>query len=60
MKYRKKTGWVEAYQTDREMNISTIEGNIHASAGDYIITGVDGEKYVCKPDVFEKTYEPAE
>lgn len=60
MKYRKKTGWVEAYQTDRAMNISTVDGNMHASVGDYIITGVDGEKCVCKPDIFEKTYEPAE
>ncbi|WP_373163445.1 hypothetical protein [Agathobaculum sp. Marseille-P7918] len=60
MKYRKKMGLIEAYQTDRAMNISTADGNIHASVGDYIITGVDGEKHVCKPDIFEKTYEPAE
>lgn len=29
-----------------------------ASIGDYIITGVNGEQYPCKPDIFEKTYEP--
>ena len=31
-----------------------------ASAGNYIITGVNGEQYPCKPDVFEKTYEPVD
>lgn len=30
-----------------------------ASVGDYIITGVHGEQYPCKPDIFEETYEPA-
>ena len=37
----------------------TPEGDMIASKGDYIITGVDGEQYPCKPDVFEKLYEPA-
>lgn len=31
-----------------------------ADVGDYIITGVHGEKYPCKPDIFEETYEPVE
>ncbi len=31
-----------------------------ASEGDYIITGVNGEQYPCKPDIFEKTYELVE
>jgi len=31
-----------------------------ASVGDYIIKGVKGELYPCKPDIFEATYEPAE
>lgn len=39
--------------------IHTLEGDHHASPGDYIIKGVNGEFYPCKPDVFEKTYEPA-
>ena len=30
---------------------------MHANIGDWIITGVNGEKYPCKPDIFEKTYE---
>lgn len=60
MKYRKKPVIVEAYQTDREVIIHTLEGDMKASVGDYIITGVNGEQYPCKPDIFEKTYELAE
>ena len=37
--------------------IHTLEGNHHASPGDYIIKGVNGEFYPCKPDIFAKTYE---
>lgn len=59
-KYRKKPVVIEAYQTDTEMIIHTLEGDMLASIGDYIITGVDGEKYPCKPDIFEKTYELVE
>lgn len=40
--------------------IHTLEGDMHVMAGDWIITGVNGEKYPCKPDIFEKSYEPAE
>lgn len=58
MKFRKKPVVIEAYQTDKEMDIETLEGKMHASIGDYIITGVSGEKYPCKPDIFLKTYEP--
>ena len=57
MKYRKKKVIVEAYQTKEEKIIHTLEGDMKASVGDYIITGVDGEQYPCKPDIFEKTYE---
>lgn len=38
--------------------INTLEGTMTASIGDYIIKGVNGEFYPCKPDIFEKTYEP--
>ena len=55
MKFQKKRVIVDAYQTDKDMY---IEGVMHASPGDWIITGVNGEKYPCKPDIFEKTYEP--
>lgn len=37
--------------------IKTLEGNMLASFGDYIIKGVKGEFYPCKPDIFEMTYE---
>jgi hypothetical protein len=38
--------------------IPTLEGTHRADNGDWIITGVKGEKYPCKPDIFEMTYEP--
>lgn len=60
MKYRKKPVIIEAYQTDVELDIPTLEGTMHASVGDYIITGVHGEQYPCKPDIFLETYEPTE
>lgn len=37
--------------------IPTLEGNMTANEGDYIIKGVNGEFYPCKPDIFNKTYE---
>lgn len=42
------------------LKIFTLEGAMRASVGDFIIKGVNGEFYPCKPDIFEKTYEPAE
>lgn len=43
-----------------EMFVRTLEGDHHASVGDYIIRGIKGEIYPCKPDVFEMTYEQVE
>lgn len=40
--------------------IDTLEGGHTVCPGDWIITGVNGEKYPCKPDIFEKTYEAVE
>ncbi len=40
--------------------IETLEGTMLADIGDWIIRGVKGELYPCKPDIFEATYEPAE
>ncbi len=40
--------------------IQTLEGVMKASVGDYIIKGVKGEFYPCKPDIFKQTYEPVE
>lgn len=39
------------------MAIATLEGVMHASPGDYIIKGIAGEIYPCKPEIFEATYE---
>ena len=72
MKFRKKpviieaTQWfehgdhpmVKPYNTPKLGWIDTLEGGHIVSSGDWIITGVNGEHYPCKPDIFEKTYEP--
>lgn len=57
-KFRKKPIVIEAYQTQEEKIIQTMEGPLKASPGDWIITGVREEEYPCKPDVFDRTYEP--
>ena len=43
-----------------KLHIKTLEGVMTAEVGDYIIKGVNGEFYPCKPDIFHKTYEVAE
>ena len=40
------------------LSIPTLEGLMRADVGDWIIKGVAGEFYPCKPDIFEQTYEP--
>ncbi|MGM0221571.1 hypothetical protein IGL62_001398 [Enterococcus sp. AZ137] len=47
------------YPQDAWCEIKTLEGIMVAKTGDYIIRGVEGEIYPCKPDIFEKTYEVA-
>ncbi len=42
------------------MSMHTLEGTMHARPGDWIIRGVKGEFYPCKPDIFAATYEPVE
>jgi hypothetical protein len=59
-KFRRKPIVVEAYQTDKEVIVETLEGPLRAAPGDWIITGIRGEQYPCKPDVFEETYEPVD
>ncbi len=46
-----------AINEDNEIYIYTLEGVHLASIGDYIIKGIKGEFYPCKPDIFEQTYE---
>ena len=43
-----------------ELYVNTLEGKMLVNVNDYIIQGVNGEIYPCKPDIFEKTYELAE
>jgi hypothetical protein len=46
--------------TGGKPTISTLEGELTVSIGDWIIKGVKGEYYPCKPDIFEATYELVE
>jgi len=48
----------EPIVTDDSLVIPTPEGDMVARKGDYIIKGVEGEFYPCKPSVFKDTYEP--
>lgn len=49
-----------AMRIGSDIHIGTLEGVVRASPGDWIIRGVKGEIYPCKPDIFEMTYEPEE
>jgi hypothetical protein len=52
--------WSDEDLQPRDMSwgyIETLEGRMHVTAGDWIITGVKNEKYPCKSDIFEATYE---
>lgn len=60
----KVPAWIFNAMADRVMNeardgwnINTLEGKMHAKVGDYIIKGVHGELYPCKPDIFKQTYD---
>lgn len=45
------------YFYEGTLSIATLEGTMNASANDWIIKGIGGEFYPCKPDIFEATYE---
>lgn len=47
-------------QLDKTIKIRTLEGDMIANVNDWIIRGVEGEIYPCKPRIFDKTYEPVE
>lgn len=58
MKFRKRPVVIDAVRNDGPpVKIETPEGTMVANTGDWIITGIKGERYPCKPDVFEATYE---
>lgn len=48
------------YTESGSVLIETLEGTHEGKPGDWIIRGVNGELYPCKPDIFAKTYEPAD
>ncbi len=52
-------GWRDDQEGYGGVFIETLEGDMHAQPGDWIIRGVKGELYPCKPDIFDATYEPA-
>lgn len=45
------------YPQKRQAEITTLEGVMFGNVSDWLITGVKGERYFCKPDIFEQTYE---
>lgn len=50
--------WAGGSINEQGFIISTLEGDLQAIHGDWIIKGIKGEFYPCKPDIFEATYEP--
>lgn len=50
---------VHYFQGVEVLMVRTLEGDMFASRGDYIVKGIRGEVYPCKPDVFQETYEEA-
>ena len=57
-KFRKKPVVVEAIQITHPTKVKTLEGVMRGNPGDWLITGVHGEQYFCKDEIFRKTYEP--
>ena len=58
-RYRKRPVIVEADQWFPAY-VETLEGRHGVRPGDWIITGIKGERYPCRPDIFEATYEPVD
>ena len=52
-----KTCYLTSSGTVKDLYIDTLEGDMLANEGDYIIKGVAGEFYACKPEIFALTYE---
>lgn len=59
-RYRKKPVIIDAVRLTEPVEIETLEGIMVGEPGDWLITGVKGEKYPCKHDIFEMTYELVE
>ena len=58
--FRKKPVVVKAIRLDKRVAIETLEGVMEGQPGDWLITGVKGEQYPCKNEIFVQTYEPAD
>ena len=59
-RFRKRPVEITARRATQAEEIATLEGTMRAEPGDWIITGVKGERYPCKPDIFAMTYDPVE
>jgi len=55
-RYRKKPLTVFASKQEEPFEVETLEGTMHGDAGDYLVCGIKGEFYPCKPDIFEASY----
>lgn len=58
--YIKRPVVVRAVQLQCPVKIQTLEGEMIGNVGDYLICGVQGEFYPCKPEIFKKTYQKKE
>jgi hypothetical protein len=56
-KYRKRPVVIDAVKLTRAVDIHTLEGVMRGEVGDWLITGVKGEQYACKDDIFQATYD---
>ncbi len=59
-KYRKKPLVIHAKQMQGSFTVNTLEGKMDGKHGDYLIEGIEGERYPCAKRIFEKTYEAVE
>jgi hypothetical protein len=60
MRFQKRSVIIDAVRLQRTTVIETLEGVLTGNPGDWLITGVAGEKYPCRHDIFCVTYEPAD
>ena len=58
-KFRKKPVVIDAVRITEEVRIKTREGELTGLPGEWLITGIHGEKYPCGDDIFQQTYEAA-
>jgi hypothetical protein len=56
-RFRKKPVVIEATQLTQPMTVKTLEGTMKGGIGDWLITGIAGEQYFCKNNIFVKTYD---